>query len=58
MFIGHFGIGLAAKRLAPGTSLGTLFFAAQFLDLIWPIFLLLGLEHVRVVPGITAVSPF
>ena len=58
MFIGHFGIGLAAKRLAPRTSLGTLFFAAQFLDLIWPIFLLLGLEHVRVVPGITAVSPF
>src|SRR5437899_11326482 len=57
MFIGHFGLGLAAKRLAPRTSLGTLFFAAQFLDLIWPIFLLLGLEHVRFAPGITAVSP-
>jgi len=58
MFIGHFGVGLAAKKLAPRTSLGTLFFAAQFLDLIWPIFLLLGLEHVRIVPGITRMSPF
>lgn len=58
MFIGHFGVGLAAKKLAPRASLGTLFFAAQFLDLIWPIFLLLGLEHVRIVPGITRMSPF
>jgi hypothetical protein len=58
MFIGHFGVGLAAKKLAPRTSLGTLFFAAQFLDLIWPIFLLLGLEHVRIAPGITRMSPF
>jgi hypothetical protein len=58
MFIGHFGVGLAAKKLAPRTSLGTLFFAAQFLDLIWPVFLLLDLEHVRIAPGITKMSPF
>jgi len=58
MFIGHFGVGLAAKKLAPRASLGTLFFAAQFLDLIWPIFLLLGLEQVRIAPGITRMSPF
>ena len=56
MFIGHFGVALAAKRLTPRMSLGLLVFAAQFLDLIWPIFLLLGLEHVRVVPGITKVQ--
>jgi len=58
MFIGHFGVALAGKRVAPRTSLGFLVFAAAFLDLIWPIFLLLGLEHVRVVPGITKVQPF
>jgi hypothetical protein len=58
MFIGHFGVGLAAKKLAPRTSLGSLFFAAQFLDLLWPIFLLIGLEHVRIAPGITRMSPF
>jgi hypothetical protein len=52
MFIGHFGVALAAKRLAPKTSLGTLIFAADFLDLLWPILLLLGVEHVRIAPGI------
>jgi hypothetical protein len=58
MYIGHFGLALAAKRLAPRTSLGLLVLAAEFLDLLWPIFLLLGFEHVRVVPGITRVQPF
>lgn len=58
MFIGHFGVALAAKKVAPRTSLGRLVLAAQFLDLLWPIFLLLGLEHVEIVPGITKVSPF
>ena len=58
MFIGHFGVALAAKRFAPKTSLGLLVFAAEFLDLLWPIFLLLGFEHVRIAPGITRASPF
>ena len=58
MFIGHFGVALAAKKFAPTVSLGTLIFAAEFLDLLWPVFLLLGWEHVRIVPGITKVSPF
>jgi hypothetical protein len=57
MFIGHFGAALGAKRLAPRTSLATLIFAAQFLDLLWPIFLLAGFEHVRIFPGITRVQP-
>jgi hypothetical protein len=57
MFIGHFGVAFAAKKLAPRTSLGLLVFATEFLDLIWPIFLLLGVEHVRIVPGIMAASP-
>jgi hypothetical protein len=58
MFIGHFGVALAAKKVAPRTSLGTLILGAQFLDLLWPIFLLFGIEHVQIVPGITKVSPF
>ena len=57
MFIGHFGVALAAKRVAPGTSLGTLILAAQFLDFLWPVFLLLGIEHVRIAPGLAGVSP-
>ena len=57
MFLGHFAIGLAAKRAAPDVSLGTLFGAVQLADLLWPVFLLLGVEHVRVAPGITAFTP-
>lgn len=57
MFIGHFGLGFAAKRVAPRVSLGTAFLAAQFLDLLWPTFLLLGIESVRIAPGATAVTP-
>jgi membrane-bound metal-dependent hydrolase YbcI (DUF457 family) len=57
MFIGHFGIGLAVKPLAPRVSLGWLFFAAQFIDLLWPAFLLIGIERVQIVPGATVVTP-
>lgn len=57
MFVGHFAIGFAAKAVAPRASLGTLFAAAQFVDLLWPTLLLLGLERVRIAPGITLVTP-
>jgi hypothetical protein len=58
MFIGHNAVAFAAKRAAPRISLGTLTAAATFLDLIWPIFVLLGIEHFEIRPGITAFSPF
>jgi hypothetical protein len=57
MFLGHFAVAMAAKRVAPETSLGTLFFAAAFLDLLWPALLLLDVEHVVVEPGATAFTP-
>jgi hypothetical protein len=57
VFLGHFGVGFGAKRLAPRTSLGTLFLASQFIDLLWPLLLLAGAEHVAIVPGITLVTP-
>jgi len=57
MFIGHFGIGFGAKSFAPKVSLGTLFLASQFIDLLWPSLLLLNLEQVRIVPGATVVTP-
>ena len=52
MFVGHFAVGLTGKKVAPRVSLGTWFMAVQLLDLLWPIFLLLGWEHVRIVPGL------
>jgi membrane-bound metal-dependent hydrolase YbcI (DUF457 family) len=57
MFLAHHAAAFAAKPLAPRTSLGTLIGAAIALDLIWPVLLLLGLEHVRVAPGNTAATP-
>lgn len=51
MFIGHYAVGLAAKRFAPGSSLGALIAAPILLDLLWPLFLLLGWEHVSIVPN-------
>jgi hypothetical protein len=57
VFIGHFAVALAAKKAAPRTSLGTLVMAAQFADLLWPIFLLLGVERVAIAPGNTAFTP-
>lgn len=57
MFIGHFAVGFAAKRAAPRTSLATLMAAAQLVDLVWPAFVLLGVERVRVAPGNTAFTP-
>jgi hypothetical protein len=57
MFIGHFGVGLAAKNIDKKPSLGTLFFASQFIDLLWPFLLLLGIERVKVEPGISAFTP-
>ncbi len=57
MFIGHFGVGFGGKAAAPRVSLGTLILAAQLVDLVWPTFLLLGIESVRLAPGITVVTP-
>ena len=56
MFLGHYGLALAAARITPRTSLGALILAAQFLDLLWPVLLLLGVEQVRIVPGLMAMS--
>ena len=51
MFLGHFGVGFAAKKVDQKPSLGTYFLAAQWLDLIWPLFLLLDIEKVKIEPG-------
>jgi membrane-bound metal-dependent hydrolase YbcI (DUF457 family) len=50
MVIGHFGFGLGAKKFAPKASLGTLFMAVQWADLLWPVLLLVGVEHVGLQP--------
>lgn len=51
MFIGHDAVAFAGKDASRRTSLGTLFLAANWLDLVWPLFLILGIEHVRIRGG-------
>jgi hypothetical protein len=57
MFIGHFALGFGAKKFAPQVSLGILFLACQMADIIWPNLVLLGLETLRIQPGITVMTP-
>jgi hypothetical protein len=57
MFLGHFGLGFATKKATPEVSLGTLFLACQFADLLWPTLLLLRIERVEIEPGATKMSP-
>lgn len=57
MFLGHFAVAMAAKRAVPRVSLGALFAAAQWPDLLWPVLLLLGVERVTVAPGDTPFTP-
>jgi hypothetical protein len=57
MFVGHYGVSLAAKRIAPGIPLAVLFLAVQLLDVGWSVLVPLGIEKVRIVPGITATNP-
>ncbi|MBZ5558224.1 MAG: hypothetical protein LAO77_13200 [Acidobacteriia bacterium] len=57
MFIGHFALGFGAKKAAPAVSLGTLFVACQFADLLWPTLVIAGVERVELQPGATVVTP-
>ena len=57
MFIGHYGASFAAKAIKPSIPLWVLFLAVQLVDVFWAIFVLLGIEKVRIVPGITATNP-
>jgi len=57
VFLGHYAVALGAKRAAPAVSLGTLIVAAAFLDLLWPVLVLAGIERVAIAPGATAFTP-
>lgn len=57
MFVGHYGLSFAAKKSAASVPLWVLFIAVQLLDVAWAPLVLLGVEKVRIVPGITASNP-
>jgi hypothetical protein len=58
MLVGHFAVGLAAKRIEPAVSVGTLVLASMMADLLWCIFMIAGIEHVQFKPGMGAANYF
>jgi hypothetical protein len=54
LFVGHYSASFAGKAAEKRVPLWVLFIAVQFIDVLWGIFVLLGIEKVRIVPGFTA----
>lgn len=54
MFTGHYSASFAGRAADKRIPLWLLFLAVQWIDALWSIFVLLGIEKVRIVPGITA----
>src|SRR5260221_869058 len=57
MFVGHYGVSFAAQRGDRSIPLWVLFLAVQLLDVFWSLFVFVGIEKVRIIPGITASNP-
>lgn len=57
MFIGHYAIALASKKTDKAPPLAVMFIAVQFLDLLWPIFVLSGIEVLQIEEGNTKLTP-
>lgn len=57
MFVGHYGVAFAARRVEKRIPLWLFFIAVQFVDILWCAFILAGIEKVRIVPGFTAATP-
>lgn len=57
MFVGHYGVSFATKKVDGSIPLWVLFLAVQWLDVIWAPLVLFGIERVRIVPGFTATNP-
>jgi hypothetical protein len=57
MFIGHYSVALVAAAKPDAPKLGTLFAAAQIVDIGFFIFVLSGVEAMRITPGTTIMSP-
>jgi hypothetical protein len=56
MFVGHYSVAFAAKSEKNRIPLWVLFLAVQLLDFLWAPFVLLGIEKVGFVPGITTTN--
>ena len=57
MFIGHWAPAMVAATRKDAPSLPALFIAAQFVDWAFFLFLIFGVESMRITPGIAAMNP-
>lgn len=53
MFVGHYGVSFAAKSVGKRVPLWLWFIAVQWLDVIWSVLVLIGIEKLHIVPGFT-----
>ena len=53
MFVGHYGVSFAARSANRRLPLWVWFIAVQWMDVVWSILVLLGIEKLRIVPGFT-----
>jgi hypothetical protein len=58
MFVGHYGVSFAAKPLATRVPLWVWFTAVQWLDVVWSVLVLLGVEKLHIVPGFTQANSY
>jgi membrane-bound metal-dependent hydrolase YbcI (DUF457 family) len=57
MFIGHYALALGSRKQGKLPSLAIMFIAVQFMDLLWPVLVLLDIEKFEIDPGNTALTP-
>ena len=58
MFVGHYGAAFSAKPVAPAVPLWVYFIAVQWLDVVWSVLVLIGVEKLHIVPGFTEANPY
>lgn len=58
MFVGHYAASLALKKVDKSVSLGILFLAVQFVDILFFPLVLLGIERYRIVENYTESTHF
>ena len=58
MFVGHYAAGLALKNYERRVSLGVLFLAVQFVDILFFPFVLLGIERINIIENFTQSTHF
>jgi hypothetical protein len=57
MFIGHYGVAFGARAIEPRVPLWAYFIAVQWVDILWCVLVLLGVERVHIEPGVNPSGP-